>query len=300
MKIAPTVLKQRAHLLGEIRAFFQEKNVLEVETPVLGQSGVCDPHLQNLVTQINTSRYFLQTSPEYHMKRLLASGSGSIYQICKAFRDDEQGRYHNPEFTMVEWYRTGFNYLQLMDEVEQLIAGLIGIEGFHRLTYQDAFQKTVGIDPFSATEVELEKKAGQVSGQTSRNDLLDLILAEKVLPALKGAVFIYDYPADQAAMAKIRGDVAERFELIINGIELANGYSELIDPVEQKKRFNDENKQREAIGMEPMPIDQQFLKAMTEGIPDCAGVALGFDRLVMLACNKNTLADVMPFPVEIA
>ncbi len=300
MKIAPTVLKQRAHLLGEIRAFFQEKNVLEVETPVLGQSGVCDPHLQNLVTQINTSRYFLQTSPEYHMKRLLASGSGSIYQICKAFRDDEQGRYHNPEFTMVEWYRTGFNYLQLMDEVEQLIAGLIGIEGFHRLTYQDAFQKTVGIDPFSATEVELEKKAGQVSGQTSRNDLLDLILAEKVLPALKGAVFIYDYPADQAAMAKIRGDVAERFELIINGIELANGYSELIDPVEQKKRFNDENKQREAMGMEPMPIDQQFLKAMTEGIPDCAGVALGFDRLVMLACNKNTLADVMPFPVEIA
>jgi len=300
MKVSLSVLKQRARLLEEIRAFFLAKHVLEVETPVLGGTGVSDPHIQNMATQINNSRYYLQTSPEFFMKRLLSTGSGSIYQVCKVFRDEELGRHHNPEFTMIEWYRTGFDYFQLMDEVEQLVSMLMGIKEFQRMTYQDIFLKMVGIDPFTATEVELEKKAGQVSGQTCRNDLLDLILAEKVLPVLQGAIFIYDYPADQAAMAKIRGDVAERFELIVDGIELANGYSELIDPVEQEQRFNIENKKREAMGMEQMPIDQQFLKAMTKGIPECAGVALGFDRLVMLACNKNTLADVMPFLVEIA
>ncbi len=294
------MLKERAYLLGEVRSFFFSKDVLEVETPILSRVGVCDPHLQNLITQINDKQYYLQTSPEFAMKRLLCSGSGSIYQISKAFRDDEQGRLHNPEFTMIEWYRTGFDYFQLMDEVEELVSKLIGVKGFQRITYQDVFQKTVGIDPTFATHDQLENIAGNIKGQTTKNDLLDLIMGTKVLPALDGAWFIYDYPADQAAMAKICGDVAERFELIINGVELANGYTELTDPNEQKERFNNENKQRELMGMETMQVDQHLLKAMSEGMPECAGVALGFDRLLMLIMNKNSLSEVMPFPIGIA
>ncbi len=298
------MLNERALLLSEIRSFFLAKEVLEVETPILGRAGVCDPHLKNLTTQINDKQYYLQTSPEFAMKRLLCSGSGSIYQISKAFRDDEQGRLHNPEFTMVEWYRTGFDYFQLMDEVEELVSKLIGVKDFQRITYQDVFQKTVGIDPTFATHDQLENIAGNITGQTTKNDLLDLIMGTKVLPALDGALFIYDYPPDQAAMAKIRGDVgcniAERFELIVNGIELANGYTELTDPEEQKERFNNENKQRELMGMETMQVDQHLLKAMSEGMSECSGVALGFDRLLMLIMNKNSLSEVMPFPIGIA
>ncbi len=284
-------------MLGEIRAFFLAKNVLEVETPILGQVGVCDPHLKNLTTQINDKHYYLQTSPEFAMKRLLCSGSGSIYQISKAFRDDEQGRLHNPEFTMIEWYRIGFDYFQLMDELEELVSKLIGMNDIQRVTYREAFQQTVDLDPFSATISELEKLAGNILGKTTKNDLLDLIMGTKVLPTLDGALFIYDYPADQAAMAKIRGDVAERFELVINGVELANGYTELTDPEEQKQRFNNENKQREVLGMETMQVDQNLVEAMSEGMPECAGVALGFDRLLMLIMNKKSLSEVMPFPI---
>ena len=294
------MLKERARLLGKIRAFFLAKDVLEVETPILSQAGVCDPHLKNLTTEINDKQYYLQTSPEFAMKRLLCAGSGDIYQISKAFRDDEQGRLHNPEFTMIEWYRTGFDYLQLMDDVEDLVSNLIGIKDFQRITYQQAFLQTVGVDPFIIDHDQLEKIAGNVSGQTTKNDLLDLIMGTKVLPALKEAVFIYDYPADQAAMAKTRGNIAERFELIIDGVELANGYSELTDPVEQKERFNNENKQREAMEMEIMQLDQHLLKAMSDDMPECAGVALGFDRLLMLIMNKKSLSEVMPFPIGIA
>lgn len=294
------MLKERARLLGEIRAFFLAKDALEVETPILSQAGVCDPHLQNLSTEINDKQYYLQTSPEFAMKRLLCAGSGDIYQITKAFRDDEQGRLHNPEFTMIEWYRIGFDYFHLMNEVEQLVSKLIGINNFQRITYQDAFQQTVGIDPFTITHVQLESIAGNITGKTTKNDLLDLIMGTKVLPVLKDAVFIVDYPADQAAMAKTRDNIAERFELIINGVELANGYTELTDPDEQKERFNNDNKQREVLGMETMNVDQHLLKAMSEGMPECAGVALGFDRLLMLIMNKRSLSEVMPFPIEIA
>ncbi len=294
------LLKERARLLGEIRSFFLARDVLEVETPILSQAGVCDPHLQNLITEINDKKYYLQTSPEFAMKRLLCSGSGSIYQICKAFRNDEQGRLHNPEFTMIEWYRTDFDYCNLMDEVEELVSKLIGVKDFQRITYQDVFLQTVGVDPFSVERDQLEKIAGHVSGKITKNDLLDLIMGTKVLPALKDAVFIFDYPADQAAMAKICGDIAERFELIINGVELANGYTELTDPDEQKERFNHENKQRKLMGMETMQVDQHLLKAMSEGMPECAGVALGFDRLLMLIMNKNALSEVMPFPIGLA
>lgn len=291
-------LRERARLLAATRHFFQARNVLEVETPVLSKAGVCEPYLKNLTTDISNQRYYLQTSPEFAMKRLLCAGSGSIYQTCKAFRDDEQGSIHNPEFTMLEWYQVGFDYHQLMDEVESLVSSLMDVTEFSRITYQQAFLQTVGIDPMRVSYTELENLAGTVNGQTTKNDLLDLIMSDKVLPALPQAVFVYDYPANQAAMAKIRDDVAERFELVINGIELANGYSELTDPAEQEQRFINENKQRETMGIEPMEIDQNFLTAMQQGLPECAGVALGFDRLLMLACNKKTLADVLPFPIE--
>lgn len=291
-------LRARAQLLVSTREFFQSRNVLEVETPVLSQAGVCEPYLRNLSTDISGHRYFLQTSPEFAMKRLLCAGSGSIYQISKAFRDDEQGSIHNPEFTMLEWYRVGFDYHQLMDEVQALASDLLGITDFAKITYQQAFDETLGIDPERATYSELENLAGAVTGQTSKNDLLDLIMSDKVLPKLPKAVFVYDYPANQAAMAKIRGDVAERFELVIDGVELANGYSELTDADEQEQRFINENKQRETLGLEPMAIDQNFLAAMQQGLPECAGVALGFDRLLMLASNKTSLADVLPFPIE--
>ncbi len=292
------MLKERATLLTQIRRFFEEKDVLEVETPLLGKTGVCDPHLHNLSTTITDQKYYLQTSPEFAMKRLLASGSGSIYQICKAFRNDEQGRLHNPEFTLLEWYREGFDYLQLMDEIEELILGLTGLKEIKRITYRDAFLKTTKIDPFIATTKELAKIAESVSGNLTRNDLLDLILVDKVLLKLDKAFFLYDYPEDQAAMAKLRGNVSERFELIINGIELANGYTELIDSVEQEKRFENENKQRQKQGIEQMQIDQKLLSAMADGIPNCAGVALGLDRLLMIVLEKNALAEVLPFPIE--
>ncbi|MFK8066793.1 MAG: amino acid--tRNA ligase-related protein, partial [Gammaproteobacteria bacterium] len=215
------MLKERAELLAQIRHFFEQKNVLEVETPLLGQTGVCDPHLHNLSTTVNDQKYYLQTSPEFAMKRLLAAGSGSIYQICKAFRDDEKSRLHNPEFTMVEWYREGFDYIQLMDEVEELILKVTEIKGIMRITYRDAFLQTTEIDPFITTVEDLSKTAGNVSGIMTKNDLLDLILIDQVIPKLDKAVFLYDFPEDQAAMAKVRGNISERFELIINGIELA-------------------------------------------------------------------------------
>ncbi len=294
------LLQERARLLATIRTFFRSKNILEVETPILSRAGVCDPHLQNLNTYVNSRRFFLQTSPEFAMKRLLSAGSGDIYQIGKAFRNDEAGRLHNPEFTMIEWYRTGFDYRQLMDEVEELVSILLPVKDFERVTWREVYLRATGIDPMQVSTEELKTMVGEVAGQTSRQDLLDLIMAVKVLPALPGAVFIHDYPVDQASMAKIRDGIAERFELVIDGVELANGYTELTDPFEQEQRFRYENQQRRIMGKEEMPLDQHLLEAMQKGLPECAGVAMGFDRLVMLALGKQSLAEVMPFTAEFA
>lgn len=298
---AQDVLNCRARLLAGFRDWFRQREILEVETPILGRAAVCDPHIHSLSALIGGERFYLHTSPEFAMKRLLASGSGSIYQIGKVFRNDEQSRLHNPEFTMIEWYQIGLDYHALMGEIVELLTNLLKIERITALTYQQAFQQTVGIDPLAASYSELTALAGKVTGQMSKDDLLDLILSMKVLPAFKNnAVFIYDYPKSQAALSKIRGEIAERFELIVNGIELANGYTELTDAQELQQRFIHDNQQRLRIGLEPMPIDQLFLDAMTRGLPECAGVALGFDRLVMIALGKQSLAEVMPFPFNIA
>ena len=308
-------LKTRARLLRRIRAFFQAHEVLEVETPLMSSATVTDPHIESYAVndpQHSKPRY-LHTSPEFAMKRLLAAGSGSIYQLCKVFRQGELGQRHNPEFTLLEWYRLGFDHQQLMAEVDELVRELL--DGYfplgetQRLTYRDAFVLYAGLDPHTSSISQLQAKVKQqgidVTGldDTEKDPWLDLLMTHVVEPALPRdcPVFIYDYPASQAALARIRQDdppVAERFELYIYGMELANGFHELTDAQEQRQRFETDSRARQAAGLDPMPIDAYFLAALESGLPACAGVALGFDRLVMLATGTKSISDVLAFDVD--
>lgn len=315
------VLKLRARLLERVRALFSERGVLEVETPVLSTAAVTDPMLASLATRYTGPRFprgqafYLHTSPESPMKRLLAAGSGSIYQICKVFRDGEAGRWHNPEFTMVEWYRTGFDHHRLMDEtgdlVTQLLAPIISLDNPERLSYREAFQRHAGLDPHTASPGDFAAVArtheiGVRPTLLAQNDLdvwRDLLLTHLVEPMLgQGRLtFLYDYPVSQASLARLQpGDppLAARFELYLNGIELANGFHELADADEQRTRFERQLQTRAAGGLPVVPLDKRLLAALAHGLPDCAGVALGFDRLVMLAAGARTMADVLAFPVE--
>ena len=315
------VLKLRARLFERIRAFFSERGVLEVETPILSTAAVTDPMLASLATRYTGPRFphgrafYLHTSPEFPMKRLLAAGSGSIYQICKVFRDGESGRLHNPEFTLVEWYRTGFDHHRLMDEtdelVTQLLAPTLSLDAPERLSYREAFQRHAGLDPHTASAGDFAAAArahniGVPSELLTQNDLSvwrDLLLTHVVEPMLgQGRLtFIYDYPASQASLARIQpGDppVAARFELYLNGIELANGFHELADAEEQRTRFERQLHARAASGQPVAPLDERLLAALAHGLPDCAGVALGFDRLVMLVTGAHTIAEVLAFPVD--
>ena len=315
------VLKLRARLLERIRAFFSERSVLEVETPILSAAAVTDPMLASLATRYTGPRFprgqafYLHTSPEFPMKRLLAAGSGSIYQICKVFRDGEAGRLHNPEFTMLEWYRVGFDHHRLMDEVAelvmQLLAPYLSIETPERLSYREAFQRHAGLDPHTASAGDFATSAkahkiGVPPGLLTQNDLSvwrDLLLTHVVEPMLgQGRLtFIYDYPAAQASLARIQlGDppLAARFELYLNGIELANGFHELADADEQRTRFERQLHTSAAGGQPVVPMDERLLAALAQGLPDCAGVALGFDRLVMLAAGSRTIEDVVAFPID--
>lgn len=309
------MLKTRARLLQRIRAFFQAREVLEVETPILSSAAVTDPHIESYAIrdpQHGKPRY-LHTSPEFAMKRLLAAGSGSIYQLCKVFRQGELGRRHNPEFTLLEWYRPGFDHQQLMAEVESLLRELL--EGYltlgetRYLTYRDAFLQYAGLDPHTASVNQLQAKVKEqgidVTGltDTDKDPWLDVLMTHVVEPALPRdcPVFIVDYPASQAALARIRQDnppVAERFELYIYGMELANGFHELTDAKEQRQRFEADNRARQAVGLDPMPMDEHLLAALETGLPDCAGVALGFDRLVMLAAGTRSISEVLTFDAE--
>lgn len=301
-------LLARARLNREIRTFFEERSVLEVETPVLGTATVTDVNLESLRSTCQVAGVvedrFLQTSPEYAMKRLLCAGSGPIYQICKAFRDAETGRFHNPEFTLLEWYRPGYDHHQLMDELDALIQRLLGLPAAQKTTYRDVMQLHAGLDPATGTIASLSSQAHALGVQDeglglSADDYLDLILTHKVQPALgPGATFIYDYPATQAALARIRpGDppLAERFELFIDGVEVANGYHELTDPVEQRERFLHDLEQRRLRGLPTPAMDERFLRALEAGLPPCAGVALGLDRILMIATGKTSLEEVLTF-----
>ncbi|MDG4553305.1 MAG: EF-P lysine aminoacylase EpmA [Candidatus Competibacter sp.] len=313
-------LRLRADLLARIRAFFAARGVLEVETPALSAAAISDPHLASFAVCYtgpgprHGQTLYLPTSPEFPMKRLLAAGSGCIYQIARVFRDGEAGRLHNPEFTLLEWYRVGFDHHRLMDEVAdlatELLAGRVSLAEPERLSYRAAFQRDLGLDPHRATVAELAASAERFEVSippgmpTDKTDpWLDLLLTHRIEPRLGAGrlTFLYDYPASQAALARLRpGDppVGERFELYLNGIELANGFHELGDVVEQRRRFEEENAARRALGLSIMPVDDNLLAALAAGLPDCAGVALGFDRLAMLAAEKKSLAEVLAFPFD--
>ncbi len=315
-----SVLRLRAELLAQIRAFFAARGVLEVETPALSAAAITDPHLASFKTcysgpgSQHGRPLYLHTSPEFAMKRLLAAGSGCIYQIARVFRDGEAGSRHNPEFTLLEWYRVGFDHHRLMDEVAELVgmllAGRLTLAEPERLSYRQIFQHHLNLDPHRATVADLAACAEtrNVSIPTGMplddpDPWLDLLLTHCVEPRLGSGrlTFVHDYPASQAALARLRPDdppVGERFELYINGIELANGFHELGDTVEQRHRFAQENAARRAAGLPVMPVDEHLLAALEFGLPDCAGVALGFDRLVMLATRKTSLAEVLAFPLD--
>lgn len=308
-------LRLRARVLAAIRAFFSERGVLEVETPILSSTTVTDPHLHSFTTCYTGPgapqgrTLCLQTSPEFAMKRLLAAGSGPIYQLGKVFRNEEAGRRHNPEFTLLEWYRPEFDLAALMSEVETLVSLLIGAPRAERLSYADAFDRHAGINPHAATVAELKDCAliqniSEPPGldDSDRDGWLDLLLTHVIEPQLGigRPTFIVDYPPSQAALARVRPGnpaVAERFELYINGIELANGYHELGDAGEQRRRFDVDRAKRHAAGLPDILSDERLLAALQHGLPDCCGVALGVDRLLMIAVKSQTIDEVMAFPV---
>ena len=300
------MLRRRGEILASIRAFFAPRDVLEVETPLLAAAGVTDPQIDGIPATVpGLGRRWLQTSPEYAMKRLLAAGCGSIYQLGRAFRAGELGRFHNPEFTLLEWYRPGLDAGALMDEVAALVAEVLGPAPVERLEYREAFRRHAGLDPFTASLAELQQAAsaaGPVQG-LDRDRVLDLLMGVEVAPRLGRGVrtFITGYPASQAALARLRPDdpaTAERFELFVEGLELANGFRELTDPHEQARRFREDRRRRRAAGRPAPAADRRLLAALEAGLPDCSGVALGVDRLVMLACGADHIQEVLAFPAD--
>ncbi|MFH4665733.1 elongation factor P--(R)-beta-lysine ligase [Vibrio cidicii] len=310
-------LRQRAALIARIRQFFAQRNVLEVDTPAMSHATVTDVHLHTFQTQFvgpgyaQGSQLFLMTSPEFHMKRLLAAGSGCIYQLGKAFRNEENGRYHNPEFTMLEWYRVGFDHHQLMDEMDDLLQLVLQCGAAERMTYQQAFLTVLGVCPLEGTMAELKSVAARLGlsdiaeAEEDRDTLLQLLFSIGVEAKIGQQVpaFVYDFPASQAALAKINLNdprVADRFEVYFKGIELANGFHELDNAQEQLRRFEQDNHKRVEMGLAEQPIDYHLIAALQSGLPECAGVALGVDRLIMLALGYDHIDQVTAFPFPIA
>ena len=304
-------IRARAALLGKLRQFFAVRDILEVETPLLCSSGITDPAIEPLIVERGVSlaqSHYLQTSPEYAMKRLLAAQGESIYQISKAFRDGEAGARHNPEFTLLEWYRPGFDHHRLMAEVADLVRHCLGERPLQKRSYRQLFIDMLQVDPFTAAADELQDIArshldtGTLSG--GRDMWLDLLMSHLIEPRLAelGMCFVYDYPVSQAALSKIADvegvSVGQRFELYVDGLELANGYCELTDPAEQRLRFERDNVRRREYGRPERPLDERLLAAMEHGLPDCSGVALGVDRLLMLVTGASDIRDVLAFDWE--
>ncbi|HDY81861.1 MAG: EF-P lysine aminoacylase GenX [Gammaproteobacteria bacterium] len=304
-------IRARAALLCKLRQFFAARGILEVETPLLCVSGVTDPAIEPLMVEQGVSlrqpRY-LQTSPEYAMKRLLAAYGESVFQIGKAFRDGEVGARHNPEFTLLEWYRPGFGQHQLMDEVADLVRLCLGERPLHKRSYRQLFLDLLEIDPCTASIDQLQAVAreqldpGSLSGD--RDLWLDLLMSHLIEPqlAVLGMCFVYDYPASQAALScLVPADdviVGQRFELYVDGMELANGYFELTDAAEQRQRFEQDNLRRREHGLSERPLDERLLAAMSHGLPSCSGVALGVDRLLMLVTGVSDIREVLAFDWE--
>lgn len=295
-------LRRRAELLERVRAFFAERGVTEVQTPLLTESGVTDVHIESVGTHAPPG--WLRTSPEYCHKRLLAAGFGDLYELGPVFRRGEAGGNHQPEFTLLEWYRIGWGWQALADEVIDLIRHCLeaapGEWPARRLSWNDCFRRTLGIDALSAPTGELERIADDAPGGLERDALLDWLFATRIQPGFEdqAVTVVYDYPASQAALARLRPDdprLAERFEVFAGSRELANGYHELSEPGEQRARFERDNRVRRGHGRDEMPIDESLLAALSAGLPDCSGVALGFDRLVMTAAGASAIEEVVSF-----
>jgi len=304
-------LRTRAEILANIRQFFANNKVLEVETPLLARTTATDVYIQSLEISnpLNNpaQTFYLQTSPEFAMKRLLGSGSGPIYQICKAFRQGETSKRHNPEFTMLEWYQPGYSMEDLMHEVEQLIDALLAYGPIQRLSYRELFQEHLDFDPHTISLESLKDIANRRfelgSDKLSKTDYLQLLLGKCIEPAMPANCFIYDYPVDQCALAAIENDetgasVAKRFELFCGGMEIANGYLELLDESEQRQRFETDRQKRKSLSLPEYPLDEKLLAALAHGIPPCAGVALGIDRLLMLATGATDIHEVLSFTTD--
>ena len=307
------IMQKRARMLQSVRAFFMAHNVLEVDTPSVSMAAATDLHIESFVTEMQLQNYYLHTSPEYPMKRLLASGFPSIYQVCKVYRKEEQGIYHNPEFTMLEWYRLDFDYQELMEEVIRLLERLsddFGVKiNSQTISYQQAFMQAVTLDPLNASVekckqccVQQQIDVPQGMSDDNIDEWLDWILTQAVAPSFEknGFTFLYDYPASQCALATINEEknVAERFEVFFGDLELANGFNELTDASEQRKRFEEDNNKRLENNLKEMPIDESFLQALESGLPKCAGVAIGLDRLLMVLTGKTEIRDVLAFPFD--
>jgi len=305
-------LRQRAAMLAAVRAFFAQRSVLEVETPALSPAGVTDPAIASVVAAVHglgPAPHYLQTSPELAMKRLLGAGSGDIYQLARVFRDDELGRWHQPEFTLLEWYRVGWDERQLMTEVAELVGAVLAAAGSTatvrsvRVRYADALHAALGAKPDAATPELTQRLAAHgvdVPRDLAHDAVLDLAFATRVVASFDPAAltFVHDYPVSQAALARLKPGpppVAARFEAFSGGIELANGFHELNDAHEQRRRFEAELARRRRDGLPTPPLDEDFLAALEAGLPDCAGVALGFDRLVALATSKTDLRSSLSF-----
>lgn len=298
-------LKARSALNKTIRQFFESRDVLEVETPILGQAATVDPFIDSLHTRVMGELRYLQTSPEFFMKRLLAAGSGSIYSLGKVFRQGEQGHKHHPEFTLLEWYRVGWDEQQLMDEVAELLVELMPTFTTKKISYRECFETHLGFDPHTISDQQLtaitQEHINYDCQNEPRNTCLDLLMTHCIEPQLpEGLVFIYDYPATQAALAKINQDsqgqlVAKRFEAYINGLELANGYFELTDATEQESRFIKDQTFKKNHQNNFLPYDKKLVEALKSGMPECAGVAVGVDRLLMLVTRANSIKEVIQF-----
>ena len=303
-------LRQRAALNALIRRFFAERNVLEVETPILSEAGNTEPNIDSFHTRFSghvdagTPQRWLRTSPEFPLKRLLAAGVGDCYELGRVFRNGEAGGRHNPEFTMLEWYRVGWDHHRLIDETVALVRAALGLvqrdARVRVIDYRSLYQQQLGLDPFQASVAQLQAALGDVqvdpAGMT-RDDWLDLLMTHHIQPHFDAAVMtvVHDWPASQAALARIRPGtppLAERFELYLGSVELANGYHELNDAGEQRARFERDHAVRTGRGAVLPPLDERLLAALP-ALPDCAGVAVGVDRLLMAMNQTGRIGDVL-------
>jgi lysyl-tRNA synthetase class 2 len=306
-------LELRARLYALIREFFAVRGVLEVETPILSAGANTEPNIASFMTRFSghadsgLRERWLRTSSEFAQKRLLAAGIGDNFELGRVFRDGETGRRHNPEFTMLEWYRVGWDHRRLADETVELVQAALALSAkraeVHRIAYRDLFHEAIGLDPFAAGNAQLQSALGEVRVDAtglSRDDWLDLLLTHRIQPNFPGdrITVVFDYPASQCALAKIRdgvSPVAERFELYAGTQELANGYHELTDAAEQRARFVHDNARRRERGLPELPLDENVLAALESGLPDCAGVALGIERLLMAMVATDDIRDVLAF-----